>query len=604
MLNERLITPPSGESEYKLFFPKINSSVRRLDYGEEGEKASWFIYDILLKEIADQSVIPIKLKSNWFNKITTDWECSFFDSTAVYKKKVWNYGKVNLINGEGTLELKNDKNRVTLTVKPSIDGSYFIGEEKHKLYAYVQNPIDGKYNDEGYDTSIFKHDSVKLIGYFKGFSPRISQKTISIYINDILSEKNYPVVVNIDNNGVFSVNLPLYYPHSIFINSANTGQQIFLEPGKDLFVLFDNPHNKLLFMGESEKINRDLDKLRILDNNDFSSIFKKMPDLTPFQYKNECLDLEGQELNSLKKFRDTHSISTKAYQVKMRDIQLKISFYLLIFNEINNQAIRLRSNKEDVIRFNPDSFTDEFFDFLKSEKFNDPLAIISTDYMHFVTQLELAKFIHGEELTYSKMIEALESSGYSLTPEENQLKEDLKVTEKPESKEILSNFIKQYGRKSYEFYKKYSNIYKELIPGMREGTVTETMAIDFLNEKGVNFTNDEREYIEAVRAIEKLPIVEIMKRVRKPQEKFYSDHQEFLISLRENLNTIKREENFRKLGIEKGLVKDVLNARNAVSRIQLTPFSDEAFKSILNNFNSPFIIDYLKKCNKLSKEKN
>ncbi len=86
-MNEKYTMPESGEVSYKLFFPKIDSSVAKLDFGEANEGGSWFIYDIQLKPEWFKSILPEKLSGNWFRSDNAQWEISLFDSTAVYKNQ-------------------------------------------------------------------------------------------------------------------------------------------------------------------------------------------------------------------------------------------------------------------------------------------------------------------------------------------------------------------------------------------------------------------------------------------------------------------------------------------------------------------------------------
>jgi len=597
-INKSFSLPASGEADYKLLFPKIDASVSRLDYGEEGAGASWFIYDIALREVPGQSVIPSELRSNWFNKKTGDWELSFFDSTAVYKKKVWDYSKVNLTKREGTIELKDNKDRVLLAVKPTIDGSYLIGEATCPQNTYVQNPDFGSQDEEGYKAPVFKYDSVNFSGYFKGYSPRIKQKTISIRVNDILAGKDYSISASLDEKGAFSAKLPLYYPHSVSINSVSTGQQVFLEPGKDLFVLFDSPSNSKLYMGKSGNVNRDLDKLDKFNSLDFSSISKKIPDLTSSQFKSECLDLMQKELDALDAFKKSHSIGTKAYQVKKRDIEFRFGTYLLQYNALIYQV-----TGKPV--YNPENFTAEYYDFIKNEKMNDPLAVISTKYSDFMTQLGMTKFIRGESLTYSVMMKGLEDSGHSLTPEEKKLKEDLKIAENPMDNAAMANFFNQYGTKLSELVMKYNDQFKKFIPEIRAGTITFEIACDSLTKKGVNFTGDEKVIIEKRKIIDNLPAIVKRRETTKAQEKFNSDHQNLLDSLERKRSKITIEENLKRLGIEKGMAMDIFNAKIDFNQIvnELAPLSDEGLKSMQGQYKTPFIANYLVMCNKSTMEK-
>ena len=75
-VNEQYIMPASGEVDYKVIFPKIDTSVAKLDFGEANDGGTWFIYDIQLKPELYQSILPEKISGNWFRADNAQWEIS------------------------------------------------------------------------------------------------------------------------------------------------------------------------------------------------------------------------------------------------------------------------------------------------------------------------------------------------------------------------------------------------------------------------------------------------------------------------------------------------------------------------------------------------
>lgn len=90
-LNKQYTMPSSGEVSYQLIFPKVDSSVRLIDYGEANDGGTWFIYDIQIKPSTYKPIISKSLYGNWFRSDNSQWEISLLDSAVIYKNQVWKY---------------------------------------------------------------------------------------------------------------------------------------------------------------------------------------------------------------------------------------------------------------------------------------------------------------------------------------------------------------------------------------------------------------------------------------------------------------------------------------------------------------------------------
>ncbi|WP_111309054.1 TlpA family protein disulfide reductase [Confluentibacter sediminis] len=65
-LAEKYYMPDSGEVNYKLYFPKLDSNIDTIDFGEANEGGSWAIYNISL-DTKKQKLIPDAI-SNWLEQ--------------------------------------------------------------------------------------------------------------------------------------------------------------------------------------------------------------------------------------------------------------------------------------------------------------------------------------------------------------------------------------------------------------------------------------------------------------------------------------------------------------------------------------------------------
>ena len=312
---EKHVMPASGIAEYQLIFPRIDPSVSKLDYGEANQKfdytrnLTWFIYDIRLKTLPEKSITPDLLKGNWYNSETGDWEVSFFDSLAIYKSKVWVIDEFKFRKGKGSISLKDNTKRIKLIVKQDKNGWCTIGESSKSMKEYVTSlsgisPKAG--NDEYYKTPVFQIDSAIFSGYLKGYSPRMGVKTFEIQVANILTEQSDIFPVQISDMGTFKVKIPLYYPHRVLIKSPLFGYSVFLEPGKELFTLFDsgNSRESKLFMGDCARVNKDMLRLEGINSYKSDEMQKRILTIKAADYKAWLLDLQKKDLEALDSYRN------------------------------------------------------------------------------------------------------------------------------------------------------------------------------------------------------------------------------------------------------------------------------------------------------------
>jgi len=579
-LGEKYTVPESGEVDYQLIFPKIDPSANKLDYGEANDGGTWYIYDIRLKDVEGQTIIPKEMLGNWFNKESGEWVFSFMDTLAIYKKKVWNYGEAKFTQGKGSIVLKNKKGNIGLFVQRGNDGTYRIGESPQLLKEYCSTVsalnLKKPEHDEGFKMPVFKNDSATYSGYLKGYTPRMGIKTATAYVDDIITGQQSIFLVNLSDEGTFSIKLPIYYPHCIYVRSGFYNGQIFLEPGKSVFQMIA-PGDRKLFMGESAEINMDLSRLEKLSKFNYNEMHEKILDMTPETFKSYFMDLGIKDLNSLDALRKEHLISANAYQVKKMEFEFHNALYILEYNRIYEGEFRAKNKipeSQKTLPYKTGKPALSYYDFITNEMVNNPLAVISRDYDFFLNTLKYHEILRGElqDLTPYDMIVALETSGYT-------------------------------------FYKKYKDKVNDLGKEKKGEILTQTMMVNDLIDKGVIFTDEEKVFIKAMKAYENseasIKRRELQKEYTASLNNFYSKHESFINLLYHSRLKSVRNENLEKLGIHMGLASDIMTAQDESRPITAdwTPLTDEKLNTIKQYFTIPFIGEYIAMCNKTVKAK-
>ena len=605
----------TGESEYKLFFPAINESVSKFDYGEANEGGNWFIYDIQIKPLANASILPQEMLGNWFNTNTRNWKISLFDTLAVYKSQLWSYSDINLKRGKGSIKLKNNSNSVELFIKLDKSGNCKIGQSEDNLEIFTRKlpeitaikPVD----DKPYELPVFKHDSATYSGYFKGYAPRFGGKTFTIYVDDIITGTQDIFLGLINDNGYFTVKIPLYYPHFVYVRSNFFNSSVYLEPGKDVFQILNsgNADNSPLFMGTSGKINNELQSLNKIHSLNYDDLMNKVIDMKPADFKLYFKNINDQGLAALDSIYKTNTISTKTYQVKRLEIEYNYFQNLMSYAMFFENAYREKHQIPWTQRKLPveiDSLTVEYFDFITSEVVNNPLAVLSSGYNSFINRLKYLDILRGNpEISISTygIVEELQKSGYQFTESEKVLVENIKKQEELFNNPEFKSFNEKYGKQQQEFNKKYMDTLQVFYQNTKEETDVSDIE-KYLNDKGIKLTEAEKQMLKAqFEMSKKIPKIDCDEGYSDSINAFHEKHNEFVDEYFRKISEKARNEKLEKLlDVKKGFATDIMSAQDVCRKIveEVTPVSEGTLKEIQKNIVTPFISDYIARCNQQS----
>lgn len=602
------VVPESGVLKYKLIFGKLDQSVTKMEYGEANDGGNWFIHDIALQDIANPSGINKELEGNWFNADNGNWEIGFYDNNVVYKNEVWQYEKVALKKGSGSITLANNGQNISLFVKKGKEGSYFIGETPKSLIAFAnksQNEIAKSSNtDIAYEMPIFKSDSATYSGYIKNYSSQATVKTIAIHIDDIITGAQNTFVAKINDNGFFSIKLPLYYPHEVWVRSPIFNGSVYLEPGKDVFQLFGD--RQTIYMGESARLNADLEKTKTIRRTDYEGMMRTILDMNPETYKVYCQNVANKKQEALESLRKSNAIEVKAYQIGKLEIEYNAIAQMMNYQREKETAFRLKNkipNNQREISLKKDTLTADYYQFLTDDIINNPLAVISThSYQNVLNRLQFLDLLRLGKISNSffETAEEIEKSGYSLTKEEQQLLVDLKGVEAFQNRPAQKEFERKYGEISASFFTKHQKIIKEI---RKDGIYNTSDLEAYLIKNNISISKEEKDFLKAEKRLAKGTSPEQIKKnfsVYEELNSFYKKHQILLSQIYNDKRADFRNEKLAELfNVKAGFATDIMKSQDICNKVvdQVTPLSEQELVQVQEQIKTPFIADYLRKSN-------
>ncbi|HJR99852.1 MAG TPA: TlpA disulfide reductase family protein [Flavobacterium sp.] len=614
---ERYIMPASGEVSYQLYFPKLENTVNKVDFGEANEGGDWSIYDIVLNAKDSESLISKVLQGNWFQTDgSNQWDYGFYANQAVVDQAVWNYQTIENKKNNYTIVLERKGNIKTVYAQIDRKGVVMLGESKEKLAIYstekVDNPSYKPAKDEVYSSAIFKSDSATFSGFIKGYTARAARKTGTIHVSNVLAGNQDSHLVKIEEDGSFSVKFPINHPQSIYVNILGNRSSVFVEPGKETFMVVDR--DTPLFMGDCARINSDLLSFGepYSHYEEYRKLLSKILEISPEDYKKACLDIKNNQLQILESISKKQFISQKALQIKKLDIEYMAFENILSYDMYREDFKRSKlSGKSQSDEKDLDFKLDKsYYDFITPSILNDETAVVCNSYYIFINRLRFANIFrnansvrYSSRSSYFEKVELLQKSGITLTDEELQM-----IAEGKEIDKITMKLIKFYNANQNEIQKIKKNHKDAYILLQKDKPNIEVTIQDlatYLKSKEIALTPEEKELISSFKlaqptkkeiAFQKAYFDKYGESLKLFNEKYKTNFQEIEAEKRfEESAEIDYQELNNKLNdvfdTKEAFVYDVFTLQDKAGDLErnFTPYTDTQLKWIQGKIKNPFL---------------
>lgn len=619
-MGERYVMPESGEVSYQLYFPKLNASIQKVDFGEANEGGNWTVYDIVINRQETASIMPKELQGNWLQTDgSNQWDYGFYAQQAVVDKSVWNYKKVEKKKNSYTIVLENKGKLKIIYAQTDKKGNLSLGENKENLKFYsttkVDNPNYKFANDDAFTAAIFKTDSATYSGYIKGYSSRVGKKTGAIHVSNVFTADQDSYVIQIAADGSFSVKFPVNHPQSIYVDLMGNRSSVFVEPGKETFQLIDRDAS--LFMGDCARINSDLLSFGSPYENyeAYRKLVENILEISPEEYKKACLDIKNNQLKIVEAISKKQFISQKALQIKKLDIEYS-SYEQILSYEMNRESAEERKlskndpSDSETVDFKLDK---SYYDFITLSVLNNDLGVLCNNYYFFINRLRFANiFRNANSVRYSynsfyENIELLQKSGITLTAEELQMIAEGKAIDRIIKKSL--DFYNANQSEIQKFKKNHKEAFVVLQKDKPKAEVTIKDLAIYLKSQGIALTPEEKELLSSFKlaqptkkeiAIQKAYFDKYGESLKQFSEKYKTNFQEIEAEKRfEEYAEIDFQELNNKLndvfGTKESYVFDVITLQKQSGDLErnFTPYSVNQLKWIQGKINNPFLSNYI-----------
>lgn len=620
---KRYYMPDSGEVKYKLFFPKVNNSINKIDFGEANAGGSWYVYDIIINENDGEFLIPKVLRGNWtLADGSNQWNYGFGSKYALMNGTKWDYESVDKKGKKYTIILENDEGLRTIHAKLGKQGKVAFGTTPNSLKNYsltkVINPNFKLKEDSVFEKMVFGLDSTTYSGMIKGFSDKVEQKTGMVYVNNAFTGNQESHLVKINEGGSFQSKLPLTHPQTVFVRMASGAYTVFLEPNKETFHYI---HGKAsFFMGDNAQENSGLDALKDIKLSLDRKERMKIGETAPEEYKKMCFSLREKALNELTAYQKNNFVSPKALQIKKLDLELSFYQELLGYN-MYRRSLKYQNKKakkdEDKIPYQEFEVSENYYDFLPKNIVDNQLLALSNGYYFFTNRLiytDIFKAKTPSRLTKTEIAKWLQNKGVELTDEELNMVESSKQFETPEILAKEAKYKKAYGDIEQGFYRNYKDYFKKAREALKDDKTTKynhfiLSLAGYLKEDGVKITDEEAKMVEALSSLDAPEEIEAkrffneeFKDALKTFTDKYKDYNSEIYRERSSIARDKKIKNF--FGKNTSFLQDVIKIQELSKKFEdYQVYNDDDLARVQEDIKLPFLKNYLAKANEQTKEK-
>ena len=306
----------------------------------------------------------------------------------------------------------------------------------------------------------FNPKTTKLIGYIKGYDKRLKFNTGIIYQGNRITREDYPIVVEVHEDGRFEAEIPLIHPETNYLVINKSIVNYYIEPGQTLAIIldwedflkqaiyrrmpsFNYKFKKTVFKGSLAEINKHLTNFKSEQFN-YREFKDKIKTVTPTEFKEEQYSRYKTNKSLLDSYIKNNDVNNKAKQV-LENILL-VDYATILFDFVSKSEYEAKKNNLFANLRTP--VTEEYYSFLKEIDFNNKAFLIPNRYSIFINRFEFSKPMN----IYTK------TKSIKIDPEitlEKYLEEN-KVVLTENDKKLRADFKNQKFT-SYEAYKEYQN---------------------------------------------------------------------------------------------------------------------------------------------------
>lgn len=241
----------------------------------------------------------------------------------------------------------------------------------------------------------FLRDSVKIVGYIKGYDKNAKYASGIIYHENNLTREDFPTTVRIYGDGRFECGLLVIHPMSSRIHFNNQSINFYAEPGTTIGIILGDKTTE--YLGVNMAVN---DQLAAIDlaRPDYNNLNEYRKTQKPDDFKQA--QLRNWE-NARKKADSAMQVKQTPERVrKMIANQVDLIYAIYLFDYDMSRSYYQKQTPDNEILKLP--MPENYFDFLNKMDLDDRLLLVSDDFSTFVNRFEFSTVFERKILFHNQ----------------------------------------------------------------------------------------------------------------------------------------------------------------------------------------------------------
>lgn len=210
--------------------------------------------NIVFAQQVKTSPIDHELLGNWCNAKTNEWNYGFFEDFALVNGVPKFYDNVTKTKKGYTIRFKADKKLLKAKIA---NNQLVVGSHSFdKINEFLPN-YTGTDDTKFLDTKFAKQDTAVISGYIRNNK---SKDPFSVAVKNWLTGKQDEYYGDIDDNGLFTVKVPLNNTTEVYMDWERSSINDVLTPGEHYFLFRDLETKEQVYFGDNARLHNEMAK--------------------------------------------------------------------------------------------------------------------------------------------------------------------------------------------------------------------------------------------------------------------------------------------------------------------------------------------------------
>lgn len=289
-----------------------------------------------------------------------------------------------------------------------------------KIQKWLNKKIDQskvKTLAENFDQDFFKTDSIKIVGYLKGYDRQAGFSTGIIYHNNNLTREDLPTTIKIHEDGRFEAVILANHPMRSTLDFQDSSVYFYAEPGTTVGMILDckdfqkmdqagsKPSAHIEFLGPGKQISKQLADFKI-NAPDYKSMEQLRKTMSPNEFKKLQMNKWSAERKRVDSIFRLHPLLPKTQILLKNEVDIAYANYLFDY-EMGRSYLSKEDTSNAILKM---PIPSDYYNFINQVDLNSKSLLASNQFFIFINRFEYSPLYPRIRLQFEKnLFAALDS---------------------------------------------------------------------------------------------------------------------------------------------------------------------------------------------------